>query len=654
MHVRRALTVLASTGLVMIGLAQPAAAGLVAYWPFDNTESNAVSGGPVGALQAGASFSTAQTAPVPVSTHSLSVSGSGGQEFAVSGPGDLTALDTVFSGNFAISFWARSNVNASGQGEQLRYMFDFGNAHGSGVGVVFNDSHGSFGGDTNTIGFYYTNTARDSGVAGLQDTWYHVVLNRQNTTTTLYVDGTAEGTPVTNTANIDGGYPFVIGGESKSASRGWNGYLDDVAVWNRSLRPSEIQQLASGTVGPQGLPAAWDFRGDAFDNASAPDPNQAVGPWIDGGRWRYGTQSTVTDQNYASSNVGEFVDFAHFASNQWQFSASYGYPSVRISDDTLHAGNTSTPDQDTVVTWEADFTGFVDVDYESSANGSGDAGYQMLQWDASAGQMRVLQQRQTYSGGGSGSGALQVRTRVQPGDRILFVLDNATTVGGDRANYSQMVTLGNGPQFGDSWSFSGDKFDDTSLADGAGPWRNSARWRYMSSGQPIDYSYSSPGDFTDLPDFVSGGGNETWQVASGYPQVRISNESIHPGATEQVVVAWEADFTGYAHYDYDLSKYYSYTSVQYQLLQWDASLGVMDVLHLRETLDDGEPALVGRTFVDIGDLLYLVVDNSTGDPGGDRVYFAATITVVPEPTTWILGASGLVGLGLLIRRRRRR
>ena len=51
----------------------------------------------------------------------MSVTGASGQEFAVSGTPDLGALDAVFSGSFAISLWARSNVNASGQGADLRY-----------------------------------------------------------------------------------------------------------------------------------------------------------------------------------------------------------------------------------------------------------------------------------------------------------------------------------------------------------------------------------------------------------------------------------------------------------------------------------------------------------------------------------------------------
>ena len=643
----------AIAGLTLwLGLADSARAALVSYWTFDDTESNAVAGGPVGAIQAGATFSNAQTAPASGSTHSLLVSGAGGQEFAVSGATDRAMLDGVFSGNFTISLWARSNVNASGQGSDLRYMFDFGSAHNAGAGVVFNDSHSSFGGDTNSIGYYYNGTARDSGVTGLADDWYHVVLSRSGSATTLYVDGTSQGTPITGLGNIDGSLPFVVGGEAKSTGRGWNGYLDDVAIWNRALQASEIQQLATGAISPQDMPTQlWDFRADAFDGTAAPDPNAAVGPWIDGGRWRYGTQATVTDQNYAGSDISEFVDFGHFASNQWQIDSSYGYPSVRISDDTLHAGNGSTADKDTVVTWEADITGFVDVDYESSANGGGDAGYQMLQWDASTGEMRVLQQRETYSGSGSGSGALQVRTRVEPGDRIMFVLDNATGVGGDRANYSQSVSIGTGPQLGDTWSFSGDKFDDTGLADGAGPWSNSGRWRYMSSGQPIDHTYTSPGDFTDLPVFVVSSPNETWQLASGSPQVRISNDTVHPGA-EQVVVAWESDFTGYVRYDYEPSQHYAgVTTVDYQLLQWDASEGVMDVLHARESLDVDEPAIVGRTYVEIGDLLYFVVDNRTGDFGNDRVNFAATITVVPEPSTIALLALGLV-VPAFIRRRR--
>lgn len=651
MRVRQAMTVLAFAAVAAAGLARPADAALVAYWAFDNSGANAVAGGPVGALQAGAGFSAAQTAPVPSSTHSLLLSGSGGQEFAVSGAADRAALDAVFQGNFAISLWARSNVPASGQGVDLRYMFDFGEAHGTGVGVVFNQSHINFGGNTNTIGFYYTATGRDSGVPGLADQWYHVVLTRNGTTTTLYVDGVPRGTPiVTATPSINEAFPFVIGGEAKSANRGWNGYIDDVAVWNRALRPGEIQQLASGAAGPQDLPAVWDFRGDAFNDTQAPNPGVAVGAWIDGARWRYGTQASVTNHVYAASDISEFVDFAYWKPSQWQISSTPDYPSVRVSDGTLHPGDGANLGKDVVVAWEADFTGFVDVDYSASALSTGGVGYQMLQWDQSAGQMRVLQQRKTHSGSGAGSGPLQVRTRVEPGDRILFVMDSDGAGSADRNSYYQTVFLSDGPQLDDSWTFSGDKFNNASLADGAGPWRNSARWRYMSSSRARDYAYSSPADFADLPQFV--GGN-TWQVASGYPNVRISDETIHPGA-EQVVVAWEADFAGFVRYEFEPSKFYSYTTVQYQLLQWDAGAGVMNVLHAREELGDNEPAVTGRTWVGIGDLLYFVVDNGTGDSGGDRVYFAATITVVPEPAAWLLAASGFVGLAALRRRRLRR
>lgn len=78
--------------------------------------------------------------------------------------------------------------------------------------------------------------------------WTHVCIEVQNTTVTAYANGVAypgifySGTfskPQNASAN------FRIGSWYSGSTRNWNGYIDDVRVYNRALSGSEIQTLAS-------------------------------------------------------------------------------------------------------------------------------------------------------------------------------------------------------------------------------------------------------------------------------------------------------------------------------------------------------------------------------------------------------------------------
>ncbi len=636
-------------------------AALVAHWPLNNTTNNAAVSGPVGTLGGNAAFSTAHVAPTPGSTHSVVFDGSGSDaatddRFHVAA---IQPLKSTLEGDFTVSLWARSNVDAATMSPDLAYLWDIGSSHGPGMGVAFNRSHGTFNGAgaAGKIAFYHNSTVLNSGVEGEQDLWYHVAVTRSGDDYTMYVTPESAATVVADRSitptSLSGSLGFEAGSEAKNNNqRQWNGYLDDIAVWNRPLSAGEIDQLVAGAAPNRMAPVmgdSWTWENEGFDSTQSISPTQAVGPWRDAARWRYQTvdSSQVAGHNYSTADIALFEDLDAYSNNRWRKSGM-SWPDVDIAANQLHPGNQGTDAQSAVVAWEADFDGFIDVDYRVWSGNS--PGYQLLQWDESNGTMRVLQQRRTYSNGDSGE--LLERSRVEPGDRILFVYDADGSGHMDRANFRQTISVGEGPQWKDRWVFEDETFTSTGLDGAAGPWNNSGRWRYMTSAdaQAPDHAYTAIDEVADFQDYS---GN-TWTTSpDGYPQVRISDQTLHTGANRPAIVGWEADFDGAVFYDYLFeSNNPTDATVGYQVLRWNAGEGLMETLFDRETATLSDSMHVGgRTPVGIGDQLLFVLDNLDGSHDNDRVRFSGIIAVVPEPATWLLLLSALAG-GLLVRRRR--
>lgn len=80
----------------------------------------------------------------------------------------------------------------------------------------------------------------------LDNTWHHLVGVRRGTVAELYLDGTLLGSASNaSLGNVDtsgGGVP-VIGRVNVSNGNYLNSYVDEVAVWRRSLHANEIKQL---------------------------------------------------------------------------------------------------------------------------------------------------------------------------------------------------------------------------------------------------------------------------------------------------------------------------------------------------------------------------------------------------------------------------
>lgn len=482
--------------------------------------------------------------------------------------------------------------------------------------------------------------------------WHHMAFTYDGSDLRLYVNGTEES----SLSRLGGHQPshgLNVGG-LPAGNTSFDGRLDEIAIWDRALSAAEINDLISGARRPlDEATGSWVFERDVFDQAEATGPG-AVGPWFKGGRWRYKTNASDASHNYSQADISEFPDLEYFnsSSSDWQIGSGTTtddrYPSVRVTDNPNMVPGISDGTKDVVVAWEADFDNFVDIEYRAW-NGQS-IGYQMLQWDASSGQMRVLQQRLTDNSPVE-SGTLLASTRIEQGDQILFVLDGNGSGNYDRVNFSESIKLGPGPEVGDTWDFVAERFDDTGLADAAGPWKNSARWRYMVADAAGDYSISDRSQLYDMPDF---NGSEWHDDDIGtYPQLRFFDGTMVPGNGELgVAVAWEADFAGHVQYAFQPELVPGYgASVNYQLLHWSAANDTISQLSARAELGADEPAVLGQIGVGIGDLLIFVYDNRTGSMNADRIALDAVITAVPEPAG--LGLLLMAGIGLLFPRRRR-
>jgi hypothetical protein len=140
-----------------------------------------------------------------------------------------TGSDFISTNAITISAWVYGrSYGGSGQGRILD--------NGATVLKVPNTDFFAFSSDGQV------NAARSEfGSFGL-NIWTHVVVTRTSTgIANFYINGVESGT-----ANQNGGTPaagtmnLLIGGDSSHA---WDGFIDEVRIYNRVLSPDEIKQL---------------------------------------------------------------------------------------------------------------------------------------------------------------------------------------------------------------------------------------------------------------------------------------------------------------------------------------------------------------------------------------------------------------------------
>jgi parallel beta-helix repeat protein len=161
-------------------------------------------------------------------------SGKFGKGFAFDGDGDYISLpDNLAPKNFSISLWAKTNYN-------IYPSVIFNTNCGNNLEISLEGTYSKFrisnGTNINII------TGNSISMVG----WHYYTITYNGTAMAVYLDGTYQiKTDITNAYAISG--PNYIGSGCGS-SRFFNGSIDEVLIFNRSLSQSEISALYNASV----------------------------------------------------------------------------------------------------------------------------------------------------------------------------------------------------------------------------------------------------------------------------------------------------------------------------------------------------------------------------------------------------------------------
>ena len=177
-------------------------------------------------------------------TYDFSASNSSSGEF--DGVGDWVVVGTMSelnsSSDFSVSAWF--NLSAASNFETI---FSGGTAISARAWVQFPSSSSiRIGVNTGTNDF----TVSTLTVDGTQ--WYHLVATVSGTTATLYLDGSSVGTATclapASTAFNDVRLGALNGTAFGGNTRPFNGYLDEIAIYNRAITSTEVSNIYNNKV----------------------------------------------------------------------------------------------------------------------------------------------------------------------------------------------------------------------------------------------------------------------------------------------------------------------------------------------------------------------------------------------------------------------
>ena len=133
-----------------------------------------------------------------------------------------------------ISAWLYPIAN-NDNGEQMKAIWREGYTDNSGFQITFKDS------------IYWANfhvgSWKGASSSGNVGEWAHIVAVNNGSNVLIYTNGSL-ATGDSCGESSPGSYPIRIG-RWNSTGRDWNGYIDEVRVYNRALDSAEIQDLYS-------------------------------------------------------------------------------------------------------------------------------------------------------------------------------------------------------------------------------------------------------------------------------------------------------------------------------------------------------------------------------------------------------------------------
>ena len=131
--------------------------------------------------------------------------------------------------------------------------------------------------------------------------WHSVIATFDGATARLYVDGTQVGSD-TFTAPANTSFPLYLGQYYGGNGYGWNGAMDEVRLYNRTLTAAEISTLSGGSGGGQGPVGYWNF--DENSGAVAHDTSgNGYNATVNSAAWVAGKINSALSFNASTSSV---------------------------------------------------------------------------------------------------------------------------------------------------------------------------------------------------------------------------------------------------------------------------------------------------------------------------------------------------------------
>ena len=231
--------------VVAMVLLNTAQARLIAYYEYEGDTLNTIARSGNHGINNGIDFSS--DVPKRISGHSTQSSRFNGFDAWVD-LGHLGLYDTAQKQGVSVSFWIKAPAGQSArliaEGSASNPMTEYAigaqaNRSPTSLTCIFRDDGGTE--------FVSTGTT-----AVFDSTWHHVALTDQGGMTSMYIDGLAD---IADFSYTPGNFTL----DKTSLGAAWiagipmdflNGLMDDVAVWDDVLSPSQINQLANGIAPP--------------------------------------------------------------------------------------------------------------------------------------------------------------------------------------------------------------------------------------------------------------------------------------------------------------------------------------------------------------------------------------------------------------------